>query len=153
MPAYTHAVQKIKALLRRSTVRYAIVGGITSTIDYCIFSLLYLMFGVWYVYATMISASSVWALNFLLHKLWTFKDEGQRAVTGAQAVSHAALKVYNGYLLVPYLLYLFAEHYGISPMLGKLGAGIFIAVQNYTLFYYVIFNPKLRMFLHKLLAR
>lgn len=153
MPAYAYAAQKIKALLRRSTIRYLIVGGATSTLDYGIFSLLYLVFDVWYVYATMIATTSVWALNFRLHKLWTFKDKGKRAITGAQAVLHASLKAYNGYLLVPYLLYLFAERYGVSPMLGKLAAGLFVAVQNYTLFYFVIFNPKLRKLLRRLLAR
>ncbi len=153
MHPYMYAMQKVNSILQRKWLRYLVVGGATGSLDYGIFSLLYLVLGVWYVYATMIASSVVWVLNFSLHKLWTFKDSSRKAVTGGQAAIHVSLKAYNGYLLVPYLLYLFAEHYGVSPLIGKLAAAVFVAVQNFTLYYFVIFNPRLRGFLCRLLAR
>ncbi len=141
MRLYRWVAQWVEWLLRFQIVRYGISGGISHAVDFGVFTLLYKGFDVWYVYATVLSGTLAWMVNFPLHRNWTFDVRRGAAVTTLQGASHYGLKLWNIYLLTPFLLHWLVEGYGWSPVWIKLflpvGIGLF---QNLPLCRYVIFR-------------
>lgn len=142
MHPYMYAMQRGRHLLQSKLVRYFIAGGVTGILNYGIFSLCYLGFGVQYAVATIIGGVGAWMFNFPLHKWWTFGDQGRtKTATSLQTLSHGALKLWNNLIAAPLLVIFFVEYAGISPMVANPLAGITLGlVQNYPVSRWVIFR-------------
>ena len=55
-------------------MRFSCVGGLNTTIDFVIFSLLNSLFGVNYIISQIVSYSSGTLNSYILNKFWTFND-------------------------------------------------------------------------------
>lgn len=120
--------------------RYITVGGLSLLIDTCIFALLQKGFGVYFLYATLISGTIAWLFNFPMHKGWTFEDRRGLRVTGLQGSAHLSLKIGNTYLWGPYLLYVLVTIPQWDPVVAKFVVGLSLGVSNFLLCRYVIFR-------------
>ncbi len=142
MHPYLYVLQWARGLLQNKMIRYFAAGGATGILNYGIFSLCYLGFGVQYVIATAIGGVGAWMVNFPLHKWWTFRDDGRtKKATSLQTISHGALKLWNNLGAAPLLVIFFVEYVGMSPMVANPLAGITLGLlQNYPISRWVIFR-------------
>lgn len=142
MHPYFYAMQKVREILQSKLIRYFVVGGLSGILNYGIFSLFYLGFGVQYAIATIIGGVGAWAVNFPLHKWWTFGDQGRtKTATSLQTVSHASLKVWNNFVAAPLLVTFLVEYVGMPPMVANPLAGITLGLgQNYPVSRWIIFR-------------
>lgn len=70
----------IKQFTKHLIVRYLISGGTSATVNLAILSLLYYVFGVYYILAGMIAFVVAFFVSLILHKFWTFDDTSMDGV-------------------------------------------------------------------------
>ena len=61
-------------------LRFAIVGTVGAVVDFGVFNLLILVFGVEPVYSNVISFSVAVLSNFILNRYWTYPDSRSKRI-------------------------------------------------------------------------
>jgi putative flippase GtrA len=68
-------IYKVKEQLNfGQVIRYILVGGISASIEFCVFSILVLYLHVFYLVANVFAFFVAFFIGFWLQKYWTFKN-------------------------------------------------------------------------------
>lgn len=120
--------------------RYTISG---CTAAFTNIGLLYVLtdfIGVWYVLSEIISFIVAFMISFTLQKYWAFQDRSQEGVH-RQAISFFVVAIFN-LLLNTALIYILVEYLHLHYVVAQFLIGILIAVENFFLYQFLIFNKK-----------
>jgi putative flippase GtrA len=124
MAGVTNAVMKN----RREVVRFlkfAVVGGIGTVVDFSTLNLMHLAFGLPLVTANTISFCLAVISNFTWNRLWTFPESRQRSLW-TQLGQFVAVNVVG--LAINQAVFLSLNHYVFEPRLGPLGYNVAKAI-------------------------
>lgn len=134
-------------LKNSKVVRFAVIGGINTLLDFSILLLLSRVFGVPVVVANIISTSVAFVFSFIMNKKYTFKTSGsnvRRELILFIAVTLFGLWVLQNvviWLVIPLLV-------AFSPQIQLLGAKLVATVVslvwNYLMYDRVVFTHKER---------
>lgn len=134
-------------LKNSKVVRFAVIGGINTLLDFGILLLLSRVFGVPVVVANIISTSVAFVFSFIMNKKYTFKTSGsnvRRELILFIAVTLFGLWVLQNvviWLVIPLLV-------AFSPQIQLLGAKLVATVVslvwNYLMYDRVVFTHKER---------
>jgi putative flippase GtrA len=108
-------------------VKFGIVGVSNTLIFFAVYTLLFKVFGVWYVAASGIGFA-VGAVNgFLLNRAWTFRGHVGDALTPVRwfVVQTAGLLVDLG------LVYLFVDGAGLGKLSGQAATTVIVTVLTF----------------------
>jgi putative flippase GtrA len=128
--AHPRAARMTDSLVRnrREVVRFlkfAVVGGIGTVVDFSTLNLMHLAFGLPLVTANTISFCLAVMSNFTWNRLWTFPESRQRSLW-RQLGQFVAVNVVG--LAINQAVFLSLNHYVFEPRLGALGYNVAKAV-------------------------
>jgi putative flippase GtrA len=118
----------------KSLIRWAVVGTITTVIDYLIFITLYMptnsVFG-----ANLVAAIAATSFNYLMHHKWTFRSKQQHTISGVKYLLNLIFWWITSSLIIKSLIAI-----GIDAKLAKLAPLIFIVPINYFVLNRIVFS-------------
>lgn len=131
---------KILLKLAQKYKRYVkfVVSGITATLTHFVILFTLTELGLWYVASASIGFVFAFLVSFHMQKFWTFRDASrermmkQMMIYFTVAASGMALNASGMYALV--------EYFGLYYLLAQVVMSVFIAVGNYLMYRFVIFN-------------
>lgn len=128
--AHPRAARMTNTLMdnRREVVRFlkfAVVGGIGTVVDFSMLNLMHLAFGLPLVTANTISFCLAVISNFTWNRLWTFPESRQRCLW-QQLGQFAAVNAVG--LVINQAVFLSLNHYVFEPRLGALGYNVAKAI-------------------------
>lgn len=119
---------KIDSTIIRQFGRFLIVGGLSFTMDFGLFTLLYFI-GVPYLIASITSFSLSVILNYWLSRKFVF-DVQEGVSIAKEFTAYAALNVI-ALGLNTLILYVCAEFLGFNPIIGKIIATGVVLIFNF----------------------
>jgi len=110
-------IYKVKKQLNfGQVIRYILVGGISASIEFCVFSILVLYIHIFYLVANVFAFFVAFLIGFWLQKYWTFKNYEKEYV---KQMTKSLTVVGIGFLLNNMLVYLFIGVLGLHIFIGK----------------------------------
>lgn len=134
--------------LNKRIFRFAAVGFVNTAVDFLIFNIGLLVFGLAPVWAGGISATAAMFNSFLLNKLWTFEGRSSGHGTAKQTVLFFGFTIF-GVVANTFLVGLFATLLvGAFPSvdakllanIGKVGVTAMILVYNFVVYNFIVFR-------------
>ena len=119
-------------------VRYVISGGTSAVTNLALLFVFTHVFGIWYIYSSILSVSVATIVSFVLQKLWTFRNFHIDRVH-VQFPLHITLALVN-IALNTGILYALVEWAHVWYLLAQVIAGALLACVNYTVYKTVIFH-------------
>jgi putative flippase GtrA len=118
-------------------LKFCIVGGLNTAIDFLVFSLLSYL-GVYYIIAQCISYGCGVLNSYLLNRAWTFQQQGKRGKY--EILKFTALNVFT-LIVTSFLLTLFHYRFNISLPYSKVLVTIVSVGLNYIDTRFWVFKP------------
>lgn len=109
--------------------KFLVVGGISFSLDYGLFVILYNVFGVYYILSSTISFATSVVLNYVLSRKYVFEIREDRSVAREFAF-YAVLNVI-ALFLNQVILYASVDYLSFSPPVGKIIATAVVLVYNF----------------------
>jgi len=106
-------------------VRYIISGGISATVNLAVLSILYYIFDMYYLLASIFSFLVAFFVSLTLHKFWTFEDHSMKGAS-LQAGKYLVSSIF-GLIINTSFLYIFVDFMHLYVFLGQIFAGIITA--------------------------
>lgn len=127
----------IARALKRSKVRYLLVGGTSFTIEYLSFILM-LKFSGLIILANSLSFIIGLCISFILNRHWSFKGKHKQTIR-TQAIGYVLLATFNIFLtnIIVYTLVSFTD---LDPGLAKVASMAAIVVWNYYIMNNILFQ-------------
>lgn len=100
----------------RNIILYGIIGGFTSSLDFCIFTILSNVIGCYYIYANCISVIIGISISFLLNRAYNFKIKDH---TRRRFAIFLTVGLY-GLLLSNLILYMGIDVFMINKIIVKM---------------------------------
>jgi len=122
-----------KYLWVRQFIKFSIVGGLGTIIDFSIYVLLTRFFLFWqenFLWANLLSISISATLNFILNKKWTFKDHSKKIFS--QYIKFWVI-VLTGLLIYQIIFYFSSEKLLIYDILSKIIAAVIVWIYRFIL--------------------
>jgi putative flippase GtrA len=95
---------------------------------------------LWYLASSVTAVIVSYALNFSLHKYWTFENAGGKPLS-RQLSLHFSIFLFN-LVLNTLLIYVLVEYLHVWYFAAQIVATAFIAIEDYFLFSKFVFNTK-----------
>ncbi|HSC79961.1 MAG TPA: GtrA family protein [Chitinolyticbacter sp.] len=116
-------------------IRYLLVGGASFALEYALYWLLYWL-GLPYLWANSTAYLTVFVVNFLVNRSWTFGSSGH---LGRQALLYLLLVLFN-LLASNVVLYALVEFAAVPALVGKVAVMVMIVSWNFVLYRKVIYR-------------
>jgi putative flippase GtrA len=116
--------------------RYLVTGFLCFGIEYALFNILFRLVGLGYIWANSIALATVFWVNFLMNRYWSFKSRKSLKV---QLPLYAILFAFN-ILATNVLMYLLSDLAGINPSISKLLVMGAVVSWNFILYKKVIYR-------------
>lgn len=121
-------------------VRYFLCGITAAGFNILLLYLFTDIFGVWYLYSSIIAFILALILSFVLQKFVVFKDGNTNGMH--KQFSMFTVVAILGVVTNTALVFVFTDILGFWYILSQLFAGFFVMIQNFLLYKYFIFNYK-----------
>lgn len=121
-------------------VRYFLCGITSAGFNIILLYLFTDVFGVWYLYSSIIAFILALILSFVLQKFVVFKDGKSNGIHKQFSMFTVAATL--GVVTNTTLVFVFTDILGFWYILSQLFAGFFVMIQNFLLYKYLIFNNK-----------
>lgn len=128
----------MKRLTQHLIVRFIISGGTSAFVNIAILSLLYYVFHVYYLLASVIAFLISFIVSLVLQKFWTFQDHSM-VDAHVQAGKYLATSLV-GLGINTVILYVCVEHFHFYVFMGQLVAGTITACCTFFLSRNYVFN-------------
>jgi len=128
----------MKYFTKHLIVRYIISGGTSATVNLTILSLLYYVFHIYYIFASVVAFLVAFIFSLTLHKFWTFKDHSMKGVH-KQAGKYLLNSVF-GLIVNTTVLYICVSHLHFYVFFSQIVAGIVTAFCTFFISRDYIFN-------------
>jgi len=134
----------MKRFTKHLIVRYLISGGTSAGVNLGVLSLLYYVYSVFYLYASIIASLIAFFLSLTLHKFWTFEDYSRNDM-------HIQIGKYMmtsllGLGLNTLFLYILVGHLRFFVYLAQIVAGGTVASITFFISRSLVFKGKKDMF-------
>ena len=123
---------------RHLIIRYIISGGISATVNICLFSLLFYKFHIQYLLANALSFIVAFFVSLLLQKFWTFKDTNTENIH-IQGLYYLMSSLF-GLAINTLVLYICVDFFGFWKIPAVIVAGIATALCTFQISKKYIFN-------------
>lgn len=131
-------VSKPKVPFFESFAKSQLSSVLATTVDFLVFIFLKDLLGVYYVWASGISAFFGAVVSFLLGRNWAFRRSDGKVST--QAFRYA-LTSGTSIILNTLGIYLITEHFGISPLISKIIISVMVGVFfNFLMYRYFVYK-------------
>ena len=127
-----------RMILKGSVIQYLITGIIVFYADYLTFFVFYNHFQWSVAVAQAPAYVSGIVVNFLLERLWVFKNQTKKDPVQKETLRYVVILVVNYVITVVILRALKTQ--GISPLWGKYIAAFFFTFWNYIVFRFWVFK-------------
>lgn len=134
----------MKRLTKHLIIRYLIAGGTSALINLGVLSLLYYVFGVYYLYAAIVASVVAFFVSLVLHKFWTFQDFS-RTDMHVQAGKYMVTSLF-GLGLNTLFLYILVDHFHLFVYLAQIVAGGSVACITFFISRGLVFKGKTDLF-------
>ncbi len=125
-------IKSVKKILKKKSfqevIKYMVVGGIGTLIDFGLLYVLVEFAGVWYLLAAILSFVAAVINNYILNKVWTFQDKSNQFAK--QFVQFLIVSIV-GLSLNTAILYGLVEFAGVWYLLAKALAIIVVLFWNF----------------------
>jgi putative flippase GtrA len=128
----------MKRFTKHLIIRYIISGGTSAAVNLAILSILYYIFHVYYILASVISFLISFFISLILQKFWTFQDkstDGMHLQIGKYLLSSLF-----GLSINTFLLYVFVDHVHFYVFFSQILAGLITACVTFFISRDYIFN-------------
>lgn len=126
---------------RNRVLRFILAGGTSALSQIAVLYLLTDVFGIWYLYSSILSFVFALFLSFTLQKFWAFRDRG---ITGTHVqFAKYAVVIFFGLLINTTMMFLLVDMLHLWYILAQIITGAFIAVVNFFSYKKFIFNKSL----------
>ncbi len=116
-------------------IKFLVVGGVCTLLDFVLFSLFHLWLLMGIVYANLLSYGLGMTASFFMHRAWTFKD-GQ--LKSKKRILHFLFWGYGGLMLNTAIVWFSAGY--MHALLAKSIAVIVVLFYNYLANKYFVFK-------------
>jgi len=134
----------MKRFTKHLIVRYLISGGTSAGINLGLLSLLYYVYGMYYLYAAIISSIIAFFVSLTLHKFWTFEDFSRQDMH-IQIGKYMATSLL-GLGLNTLFLYVLVDHLHFFVYLAQIIAGGSVACITFFISRGLVFKGKKDLF-------
>ena len=134
----------MKRLTKHLIIRYLIAGGTSALINLGVLSLLYYVFGVYYLYAAIVASVVAFFVSLVLHKFWTFQDFSRQDMH-IQAGKYMVTSLF-GLGLNTLFLYILVDHFHLFVYLAQIVAGGSVACITFFISRGLVFKGKTDLF-------
>lgn len=128
----------MKGLTKHLLVRYVISGGTSAGINLSILSLLYYVFHIYYIMASIVAFMVAFFVSLILHKFWTFGDHSMIDIH-KQAGKYLANSLL-GLVINTFILFICVDILHLYVYMGQIVAGILTACVTFFISRDYIFN-------------
>lgn len=111
----------IKYFTKHLVFRYAISGSVSTFVDLLMLSLLYYVFNVYYIFASIAAFLMAFIASLILHKFWTFRNHCMDDFN-KQAWKYLISSIFI-LLMNTYILYICVDTFHMYVILGQIVAG------------------------------
>lgn len=119
-------------------LRYLIAGITAASTNIGLLYIFTDIFGIWYIYSSVLSFVVAIAISFALQKFWTFADQEMSKVHH-QFFRYMGVAI-SGISINTVTMYLLVDIFNIWYILAQIITGVFIAVLNFLMYKFFIFN-------------
>ena len=119
-------------------LRFLISGGIAFSVNISFLYLLTDVFGVWYLFSSVVASVIAFFVSFTMQKFWTFQSKDKKGVTKELLLT--LLLVLFNLCVNTVLMYLFVEDIHLHYITAQIVAAIILAIETYFVYKYVIFR-------------
>lgn len=134
----------MKRFTKHLIIRYLISGGTSAALNLGVLSLLYYVYGVYYLYASITASLLAFFLSLTLHKFWTFEDYSRNGIH-IQISKYMATSLF-GLGLNTLILYILVDYLHFFVYLGQVVAGGLVASVTFFISRSLVFKGKKDMF-------
>ncbi|MCX6703311.1 MAG: GtrA family protein [Candidatus Zambryskibacteria bacterium] len=134
----------MKRFTKHLIVRYIIAGGTSAAVNLGLLSLLYYVFDIYYLYASIFSSVVAFFVSLTLHKFWTFQDYSRKDIY-TQIGKYSMTSLF-GLLLNTTLLYVFVDHFHFFVYFSQILAGGLVAGITFFISRSLVFKGKTDLF-------
>lgn len=128
----------MRQLTKHLIVRYIISGGTSAGVNLSVLSLLYYVFHIYYITASIVSFIVAFFFSLVLHKFWTFGDHSLDGVH-KQAGKYLANSIL-GLIINTSILFVCVDLFHLYVFIGQIIAGILTAGVTFFISRDYIFN-------------
>ena len=114
--------------LIKQLLKFGIVGGIAFIIDYGVYTILFQIFHLYYVIASIISFTISFLFNYILSIKWVFVAKNKQ--TTKDFIIFLLLSLI-GLLINSIILYISVEYIHINEMISKIIATFIVMIYNF----------------------
>jgi len=134
----------MKRLTKHLIVRFVLSGGISAAVNVGILSVLYYIFGVFYITASIVAFMVAFLFSMTLQKFWTFKDKSLNGLHW-QTGKYLATSIF-GLGINTFFLYIFVDHFNLYVFVGQILAGLITGICTFFLSSDYVFHNKSSLF-------
>jgi len=129
-----------KKLLKFEFIRYVLVGGLATIIDWMVFYILVILLGLYYQFSLVISFSLGATTNYAFNKIFTFKCKSRKIISQFSLFSVIAV---ISLLLSMFLMFFLVDIILLEKMLSRILTTVIMLIINYSMNKYITFNKRL----------
>jgi putative flippase GtrA len=133
-------IDKFKKLLKLEFVKFFIVGGISTLIDWGSFFILSIAFGFYYQLSLIISYTFGGLTNYFLNKIFTFHDKSKKIAL--QFTTFFSLAFFSLFVSM-FIMYLLIDILFMHEMLSRMITTSIVFLLNYVMHKYITFNKRI----------
>lgn len=126
-------------LTKREFIRYLLVGGSATLIDWSLFYIFAIVLGIYYQVALVISFSISCIFNYYFSRIFTFRSKSQK-IFSQFSLFLLVIAIYLSMSI--FLMFIFVELILIEKMISKILTTGFMLIVNYLLNKYLTFNKR-----------
>lgn len=119
-------------------IKYIISGGTTAAVDLGFLYIFTDIFHIWYIASAALAFILAFFVSFFLQKFWTFRDRSTDGIYKQMWLYFIVATI--NMVLNTLLMYIFVDWFNIWYMLAQVFVGIFIAIWNFIISKFFIFN-------------
>jgi putative flippase GtrA len=133
-------INKFKKLLKIEFVKFFIVGGVSTLIDWGSFFILSMIFGFYYQLSLVVSYTLGGITNYSLNKIFTFKNKSKNLAL--QFTTFFSLALFSLFVSM-LIMYLLVDILSMHEMLSRMLTTALVFLLNYVMHKYITFNKKI----------
>lgn len=133
-------IKKIKFILKFELIKFFIVGGISTIIDWSSFYLIGIILGIHYQISLVIAYTLGGITNYTLNKLFTFQNKSKQITL--QFITFFTL-AFISLLISMTIMFIFVEIFYINEMISRILTTFIVFIINYAMHKFVTFNKKI----------
>lgn len=118
--------------------RFLVSGGTSTFTNIFLLYLFTDIFGIWYIISAVMAFIAAFIVSFSLQKFWTFNDMSKDGIH-RQAIIYFTAALINLFINAG-LLYVFVEYLKLHYLIAQVIISVFIAIENYFIYQFVIFK-------------